>query len=326
MTTARVIRFEKTGGPEVLASATLDIAAPGAGEVLIRQEAIGLDFIDTYHRSGLYPVPLPAVPGLEAAGVIEAVGAGVTEFREGDRVAYPSGPMGAYASHRLFPVARLVKLPDGVDFEAAAALMLKAATVECLIRRTFRVEAGQTVLFHAAAGGVGLIACQWLKALGANIIGTVGSEEKAEIARAHGCTHTINYNTEDFVARVREITDGKGVPVVYDGVGKDTFMGSLDCLSRRGMMVSFGNATGPVAPFSPAILAQKGSLFLTRPTMMDYVATREDLELSTNAIFDAIKAGHITASVRQRFALEDAPEAHRALESRATTGQTILIP
>ncbi|WP_308911025.1 quinone oxidoreductase family protein [Pseudokordiimonas caeni] len=326
MTTARVIRFEKTGGPEVLASATVEIANPGAGEVLIRQEAIGLDFIDTYHRTGLYPVPLPAVPGLEAAGVIEAVGAGVTDFREGDRVAYPAGPMGSYASHRLFPAARLVKLPDGVDFEAAAALMLKGATVECLVRRAFRVEAGQTILFHAAAGGVGLIACQWLKALGANVIGTVGSEEKAEIARAHGCTHTINYNTEDFVARVREITDGKGVPVVYDGVGRDTFMGSLDCLSRRGMMVSFGNATGPVAPFSPAVLAQKGSLFLTRPTMMDYVATREDLELSTSTVFDAIKAGHITASVRQRFALEDAAEAHRALESRATTGQTILIP
>lgn len=326
MTTARVIRFEKTGGPEVLASATVEIANPGAGEVLIRQEAIGLDFIDTYHRTGLYPVPLPAVPGLEAAGVIEAVGAGVTDFREGDRVAYPAGPMGSYASHRLFPAARLVKLPDGVDFEAAAALMLKGATVECLVRRAFRVEAGQTILFHAAAGGVGLIACQWLKALGANVIGTVGSEEKAEIARAHGCTHTINYNTEDFVARVREITDGKGVPVVYDGVGRDTFMGSLDCLSRRGMMVSFGNATGPVAPFSPAVLAQKGSLFLTRPTMMDYVATREDLELSTSTVFDAIKAGHITASVRQRFALENAAEAHRALESRATTGQTILIP
>jgi len=326
MITANIIRIEAAGGPEVLAPATVTLPAPGEGEVLIRHVAIGLDFIDTYHRTGLYPVAYPAVPGLEAAGVVEAVGPGVSAFREGDRVAYPGGPMGSYASHRLFPAARLVHLPDSVDFETAAALMLKACTVESLIRRVFRVEAGQTVLFHAAAGGVGLIACQWLAALGVTVIGTVGSDDKAALARQHGCAHTINYRTEDFVARVKEITGGKGVPVVYDGVGKDTFEGSLDCLSRRGMMVSFGNATGPVAPFSPGLLAQKGSLFLTRPTLMDYIATREDLEASTAAVFAALKAGHIKASINQRFPLAEAAAAHTALESRVTTGQTILIP
>lgn len=323
---SHAIVMEKVGGPDVLNWSSRSLDAPGAGEVRLRQTAIGLNFIDTYHRTGLYPLPLPAVPGLEAAGVVEAVGEGVTSFKVGDRAAYPAGPVGAYAEERNFPAAKLVKLPDGVSDEDAAALMLKACTVEYLIFRTFAVKPGDTVLFHAAAGGVGLIACQWLKALGVTTIGTVGSDAKAELARAHGCHHTINYASEDFVARVMEITNGEGVPVVYDSVGKDTFRGSLEVLKRRGTLVTFGNATGPVDPFSPGLLAQKGSLYITRPTLMDYVATREDLELCTGRVFDAIAKGHIKADINQRYALKDAAEAHRALEARETTGQTILLP
>ena len=320
------IVMKKTGGPEVLEWTSRSLESPDAGEVRIRQTAIGLNFIDTYHRTGLYPLPLPAVPGLEAAGVVEALGDGVTTFKVGDRVAYPAGPSGAYAEERNFPAAKLVKLPDDVSDEDAAALMLKACTVEYLIFRTFAVKPGDTVLFHAAAGGVGLIACQWLKALGVTTIGTVGSDAKAELARAHGCHHTINYATEDFVERVKDITNGEGVPVVYDSVGKDTFRGSLEVLKRRGTLVTFGNATGPVDPFSPGLLAQRGSLYITRPTLMDYVATRDDLELCTGRVFDAIAKSHIKADINQRYALKDTADAHRALEARETTGQTILTP
>ncbi|WP_417449114.1 quinone oxidoreductase family protein [Kordiimonas sp.] len=323
---SQAIVMHKTGGPDVLEWSSRSLDAPAKGEVRIRHTAIGLDFIDTYHRTGLYPLPLPATPGLEAAGVIEALGDGVTGFKVGDRVAYPAGPVGSYANERNFPAARLVHLPDSVNDEDAAALMLKACTVEYLIFRTYAVKAGDTVLFHAAAGGVGLIACQWLNALGVTVIGTVGSDAKAELARAHGCHHTINYTTENFPARVREITNGDGVPVVYDSVGKDTFMGSLDVLKPRGTMVTFGNATGAVEPFPPGLLAQKGSLFVTRPTLMDYVATRHDLELCTGRVFDAIAKGHIKADINQRYALKEAEAAHTALEARATTGQTILLP
>ncbi|WP_262692400.1 quinone oxidoreductase family protein [Kordiimonas aestuarii] len=323
---SHAIVMHKTGGPEVLEWSSRSRDAPAKGEVRIRHTAIGLNFIDTYHRTGLYPLPLPATPGLEAAGVIEAMGSGVEGFSVGDRVAYPAGPAGAYAQERNFPAARLVKLPDEVSDEDAAALMLKACTVEYLIFRTFAVKPGDTVLFHAAAGGVGLIACQWLKALGVTTIGTVGSDAKADLARAHGCQHTINYTREDFVERVQEITGGEGVPVVYDSVGKDTFKGSLEVLRRRGTLVTFGNATGPVEPFSPGLLALKGSLFVTRPTLMDYVATRDELELCTTRVFDAIANGHIKAEINQRYALKDAQAAHTALEARATTGQTILQP
>lgn len=320
------IVIDEVGGPDVLTWKQVSLDAPEAGEVTLRHTAIGLNFIDTYHRSGLYPMSKPGVPGLEAAGVVEAVGADVSGFKVGDRVAYPAGPIGAYAERRNFPASKLVRLPDAVSDEAAAALMLKACTVEYLIFRTYAVKAGDTVLFHAAAGGVGLIACQWLSALGVTVIGTVGSDEKAELAQANGCHHTINYTREDFTSRVMEITNGEGVPVVYDSVGKDTFTGSLNVLKRRGTLATFGNATGPVEPFSPALLAQKGSLFVTRPTLMDYTATRDELELCTGRVFDAIAQGHIKADINQRFALKEASDAHRALESRATTGQTLLLP
>ncbi|WP_417456347.1 quinone oxidoreductase family protein [Kordiimonas sp.] len=324
--TTNAIVIKEAGGPDVLCWQEVSLDAPKAGEVTLRHTAIGLNFIDTYHRTGLYLIPMPGVPGLEAAGVVEAVGDGVTGFEVGDRVAYPAGPIGAYAERRTFPAAKLIKLPDAVSDEDAAALMLKACTVEYLIFRTYAVKAGDTVLFHAAAGGVGLIACQWLSALGVTVIGTVGSDEKAELARANGCHHTINYAREDFTTRVMEITNGEGVPVVYDSVGKDTFMGSLNVLKRRGTLATFGNATGPVEPFSPGLLAQKGSLFITRPTLMDYTATRDELELCTGRVFDAIARGHIKADINQRFALKDAADAHRALEARTTTGQTLLMP
>ncbi|TNE65121.1 MAG: quinone oxidoreductase [Alphaproteobacteria bacterium] len=320
------IRFGKTGGPEVLEWARRDVAAPGPGEVRLRHTAIGVNYIDTYHRTGLYPVPLPAVPGLEAAGVITAVGDGVSQFKEGDRVAYPAGPLGAYAEERLMPAQRLMHLPDDVADDVAAALMLKGCTVEMLVERLYRVTPGETVLWHAAAGGIGTIACQWLSALGVTVIGTVGSEDKAEIARANGCTHTVLYRDEDFQAKVMDITDGKGVPVVYDSVGKATFEKSLNCLSRRGMMVTFGNATGPVPAVEPGLLAKKGSLFLTRPTLMDYVATREDLIISSRAVFSRLATGILKPAINQRFALRDAADAHRALEARETSGQTVLLP
>jgi NADPH2:quinone reductase len=274
----------ETGGPEVLKWQEVDVGDPGAGEILVRHTAVGLNYIDTYHRTGMYPVEPPFTVGLEGAGVVEALGAGVTTVSVGDRVAYAAPPMGAYAETRVMPAEKVVTVPDGVDDETAAAMMLKGMTTEYLLRRTYQVKAGDTILFHAAAGGVGLIACQWAKALGATVIGTVGTEEKAELARAHGCDHPILYTQEDFVERVKEITDGKGVPVVYDSVGKDTFMKSLDCLQPRGLLASFGQSSGSAGTFDPGILAAKGSLYLTRPTLMTYTATRPDLEESGRLI------------------------------------------
>ncbi|MEC7523284.1 MAG: quinone oxidoreductase [Myxococcota bacterium] len=321
----RAIRIHEHGGPEVMRLEDVDVGEPGPGEARVRHAAVGLNFIDTYHRTGLYPVSLPSGLGMEAAGVIEAVGEGVTELSPGQRVAYAAGPPGAYAEARVVAADRLVPLPNAVDDEAAAAAMLKGMTVEYLIRRTHRVSAGETVLLHAAAGGVGLVACQWLKHLGATVIGTVGSDEKAELARAHGCDHPIVYTREDFAARVRELVPG-GVPVVYDSVGAATFEASLDCLAPRGLMVSFGNASGKPPALEVGALAQKGSLFLTRPTLMTYVAARADLLESAAAVFDVIARGAVTIAIGQRFPLADAAEAHRALEDRATTGSTVLIP
>jgi len=320
------IRIHATGGPDVLSYDEVAVGAPGAGEARVRHTAIGLNYIDTYHRSGLYPLPMPAGIGQEAAGVVEAVGTGVDWVKPGDRVAYAGGATGAYATERVLPADKLVKIPDGVDDVTAATLMLKGLTVQYLFRQTHPLKAGDTILFHAAAGGVGLIACQWAKALGVTMIGTVGSDAKAELARAHGCAHTIVYTREDFVARVREITGGKGVPVVYDSIGKDTFPQSLDCLSPRGLFVSFGNASGPVAAFSLGLLAQKGSLFVTRPTLFAYANTRTALSAMAEDMFALVKAGKIKSEARQRFALKDAAEAHRTLESRGTTGATVLIP
>ncbi len=320
------IRIHQTGGPEVLCWEEVDVPAPAAGEATVRHQAVGLNFIDTYHRTGLYPLPLPAGIGLEGAGVVEAVGAGVSEVKVGDRVAYAGGPVGAYAEVRNIPAHRLLKLPDGIAFNTAAAMMLQGLTAAYLLRRTYRVQAGDAVLIHAAAGGVGLIACQWAKALGTTVIGTVGSPAKAELARAHGCDHVINYSTENFTQRVREITGGEGVPVVYDGVGKDTFMGSLDSLRPLGMMVAYGNASGPVPPFDVLLLSQKGSLFLTRPTIVHYTAKRADLEALGAELFDVVASGKVRIEVNQTYALKDAAQAHRDLEARKTTGSTILVP
>lgn len=326
MAKTHAIRFEATGGPEKLKWTEIELASPGAGEVLIRNNAVGLNYIDTYHRSGLYPMPLPSGIGLEGAAVVEAIGAGVSELRIGDRVAYASAPIGAYAERRVYPANRLVKLPDAIDDKRAAAMMLQGMTTEYLVRRTFPVKRGQTVLFHAAAGGVGLIACQWLNAIGATVIGTVGSPEKAKIAEAHGCHYVIDYRRENFTARVREITKGAGVPVVFDGVGKDTFMGSLDSLAPRGMLVSFGSASGAVPAFEPGILAAKGSLYLTRPTLVHYTATREDLLDSANALFEMVLKGAVKIEVHQTYPLKEAARAHVDLEARRTTGSTILLP
>jgi NADPH2:quinone reductase len=322
----RAIRIHQTGGPEVLQIEEITVGAPGAGQARIRQSAIGINYIDTYHRTGLYPLPLPTGIGLEGAGVVEAVGAEVTDLEAGDRVAYAGGPVGAYATERLIPADRLVKLPEGVSDQQGAAMMLKGMTVQYLIRSTYRVQSGDTVLFHAAAGGVGLIACQWLKALGVHVIGTVGSDEKAELAKAHGCEYPVVYTREDFVARVKEITGGKGVPVVYDSIGKDTFARSLDCLRPRGMMVLFGAASGPVPPFDTQTLAQKGSLFLTRPTLFAYTATREDLVVTATELFQAVIAGKVKIEVSRTYPLADAPRAHRDLEGRKTTGSLLLLP
>ena len=317
------IRIHETGGPEVLKWEQLDAGDPGPGQVRLRQEAAGLNFIDVYHRTGLYKQETPFTPGVEGAGIVDTLGPDVTSLKVGDRVAY-GGPIGGYAEVRLIPAERLVKLPDAISSEQAAAMMLQGMTAEMLLRRVYRVESGDTILVHAAAGGVGLILCQWAKALGATVIGTVGSDEKAELVRAHGCDHPIVYTRQEFVAEVDRITCGAKVPVVYDGVGRDTFMKSLDCLARRGMMVSFGNASGPVDPFPATILAQKGSLFLTRPTLYDYVFERADLEQSAHALFDVVASGKVKIEVKQRFPLRDAAEAHRALEARKTSGSTIL--
>ena len=320
-----VVKFHKTGGPEVLSVENALVGKPKRGEARVRHTAIGLNYIDTYHRSGLYPLPLPTGVGLEGAGVVEAVGAGVTHVKVGDRVAYAGGPPGAYAQERVMPANKLVKIPKGVSDEDAAAMMLKGLTVHMLVRRVYRVQKGETVVFHAAAGGVGLIACQWLKALGAKVIGTVGSDEKAKIAKAHGCQHTINYNKENFAERVREITKGRGVPVVYDSVGKDTFYGSLDCLQPRGLLTVFGNGSGPVSDVDVNVLA-KGSFYLTRPSIMVYSAMRSDLEAGAKELFAMVKSGKIKIDINQRYALADAAQAHKDLEARKTTGSTILMP
>ena len=324
---SRVVRIHVTGGPEVLRLDDLDAGRPGRGELLLRQTAIGVNFIDTYHRTGLYPLPtLPHALGQEAAGVVEEVGEGVTGLAKGARVAYAAGTPGAYAERRVVAAARLVPLPDDIDDRAAAGMMLRGMTAEYLIRRTFKVEPGMWVLFHAAAGGVGAIACQWLKHLGARVIGTVGSDAKAERARREGCDEVIVYTREKFPERVRAITGGAGVPVVYDSVGKATFEGSIDCLARRGTLVAFGNASGAAPPFDPLVLSRKGSLYLTRPTLMDYTATREELLASAAALFDVVRRGAVRITVGQEFPLAKAADAHRALESRNTVGSTVLIP
>jgi NADPH2:quinone reductase len=321
----KVIRFEQTGGPEVLKHQDIELPPPAAGQVRVKHTAIGVNFIDIYHRSGLYPVPLPSGIGLEAAGVIEALGEGVTTLKKGDRVAY-AGTLGAYAEANNVPADKLVKLPEGVSDEVAAAAMLKGMTAQYLLKRTYPVQRGQTIVFHSAVGGVGLIACQWAKHLGATVIGTVGSDDKAELARVHGCAHVLNTRKDDWAKRVRDITGGEGVPVVYDSVGKDTWSGSLDCLAVRGMLVSFGNSSGAVPAFEPGILSAKGSLYLTRPTLFHYTRTREELQQTTDDLFDVIASGAVKIAINQRFKLADARAAHEALHSRATTGATVLLP
>ncbi|MXY23159.1 MAG: quinone oxidoreductase [Acidobacteria bacterium] len=322
---AHAIRIHENGGPEVLRWEAVDVPDPGPGEAVVRQTASGLNFIDVYFRTGLYPAPqMPLTIGNEGSGVVEAVGDGVTEVAVGDRVAYCMS-LGSYAERRVIAARLLVRVPDAISNEAAAAAMLKGCTVQYLIRRTHAVQAGEAVLFHAAAGGVGLIACQWLKHLGATVIGTVGTREKAELARAHGCDHPVVYTEEDVVERVKDITGGKGVPVVYDSVGKDTFRASIDCLQPRGLMVSFGNASGAVEAFAPAVLAAKGSLFLTRPTLASYTATRAELEETTAELFDVIGRGIVKIEVHQTYPLERAADAHRDLEARRTTGSSVLL-
>jgi NADPH2:quinone reductase len=323
---SHAIRIHETGGPDKFKWEEVDVGDPGKGEILLRQTAVGVNFIDVYHRTGLYKVPLPSGIGSEGAGVVEKIGPGVTDLKPGDRVAYASGPLGSYAEARLYPAERAIKLPDGISDRQAGAMMLQGMTVEYLIRRTYPVKAGQTVLLHAAAGGVGLIASQWLKHLGATVIGTAGSPEKMALAKAHGCAHVIDYHKEDVAKRVREITGGKGVPVAYDSVGKDTFQATLDSLSPRGMFVSFGNSSGPVPAFEPIILAGKGSLYITRPTLMAYVATRQELVDSAQALFDVVLKGAVKIEVNQTFPLKEAAQAHRDLEARKTTGSTILLP
>lgn len=321
---SKAIRIEQAGGPEVMQWVDVDVGAPGPGEVRLRHVAVGVNYIDTYHRGGLYPLPLPTGLGTEAAGIVEAVGDGVTHVKDGDRVAYAGGPLGAYAEVRIMPAALLLRLPERIDFVTAAAMMLKGLTTQYLLRQTYPVQAGETILLHAAAGGVGLIASQWARALGATVIGTVGSDEKVELARAHGCTHVINYRRENFAQRVRELTDGRGVPVVYDGVGKDTFIGSLDSLAPRGLMVSFGNASGAVPPFAPLDLMTRGSLYITRPKLAHYTATREALEAAANDLFDVVASGAVRIGEPRRYALADAAQAHRDLQARQTTGSTVL--
>jgi len=320
------IRVHEYGGPEVLTWEEVEVGDPGPGEVRIRQTAIGLNFIDVYGRTGLYPQgELPFVPGMEGAGVVTAVGAGVRDLKVGRRVAY-AGPIGGYAEERLIAADRVVRIPEGVSDETAAAIMLKGMTAQYLLRRTYKVGPDTSLLFHAAAGGVGMIACQWAASLGATVIGTVGSAGKALIARSHGCTHVINYREEDVVTRVKDYTKGEGVDVVYDSIGKDTFPASLDCLKRRGMWVSFGQASGPVPEFRINLLAQKGSLFATRPALGDYIATRKELVATANDLFGVIAKGKVRIAVNQTYPLQEAERAHRELEGRMTTGSTLLIP
>src|ERR1051325_2487665 len=322
----KAIRFDNTGGPEVLELQDVDLPSPARGQVRVKHTAIGVNFIDTYHRSGLYPIPLPSGLGLEAAGSVEALGEAVTSLKLGDRVGYCSGPIGAYAEANNVPADRVVKLPDGVSEETAAASLLKGMTAQYLLKRTFPVKRGDTILFHAAAGGVGLIACQWAKHLGVTVIGSVGSNDKVSLARENGCAHVLNTREEDWVKRTRQLTGGKGVPVVYDSIGKDTWAGSLDCLAVRGFMVSFGNASGAVPAFEPGILSAKGSLYLTRPTLMHYTRTREELQETADDLFAVISSGAVKIAVHQRFKLSEARAAHEALHSRKTTGATVLTP
>jgi NADPH2:quinone reductase len=317
------IRIHAPGGPEALIWDEVDVGEPGPDQVKIRQAAAGLNFIDVYHRTGLYPQQMPFTPGVEGAGTVESVGERVANLKAGDRVAY-AGPLGGYAEERLIEADRLVKLPNEIAFDQAAAMMLQGMTARMLLRAVYPVKDGDTILVHAAAGGVGLILCQWASALGATVIGTVSTEEKAELARAHGCAHPILYTKQDFATEVDKLTAGQKLPVVYDSVGKATFMKSLDCLRPRGLMVSFGNASGPVEPFSPLVLSQKGSLFLTRPTLFNYIATRPELDQAANDLFDVVRSGKVKIEVKQRFPLAEAAEAHRALEARKTTGSTIL--
>ena len=322
----KAIRFAKTGGPEVLSLHDVELPAPAPGQVRVRHSAIGLNFIAPYQRSGLYQVALPSGLGLEAAGTVEALGEGVAGLKLGERVGYCTGPIGAYAEANNVPADRVVKLPAGVSDEIAAACLLKGMTAQYLLKRTFRVEPGQTILFHSAAGGVGLIAGQWAKHLGARVIGTVGSDDKIELAKAHGHDQVLNLRMDEWVARVRELTGGEGVPVVYDSVGKDTFAGSLDCLAVRGTLVSFGNSSGPVPAFEPSILSAKGSLYLTRPTLFHYTRTPRELQETAADLFAVIASGAVKIEINQRFALKDARAAHEALHSRKTTGATVLIP
>jgi NADPH:quinone reductase len=321
----RAVRYHKQGGPEVMQVDEVEVGEPGKGQVRIRHTAIGVNFVDTYQRSGLYPMQTPAVAGNEAAGVVLALGPGVKGLKKGDRIAYTGLP-GSYCDERLVPADRMVKVPKGISDEQAASMMLKGMTVHYLIFSTFKVRKGDTVLWHAAAGGVGLIACQWLKKLGVTTIGTVGSEEKAQLARAHGCKHVVNYSSENFVERVKEITKGKKVPVVYDSVGKTTWEGSLDCLQPRGLMVSFGNASGPVAPVNLGILSTKGSLYVTRPTLNTHIASRADLVKRSNDLFNVVKSKKVKIETTARYKLADAANAHRDLEGRKTTGSVVLIP
>jgi NADPH:quinone reductase len=322
---AKAVRYHKQGGPEVLQLDDVAVGDPGPGQVRIRHTAIGVNFVDTYQRSGLYPMQLPAVAGNEAAGVVDAVGSGVNDLKKGDRVAYTGLP-GSYCEVRVVPADRMVKLPEGVSDEQAASMMLKGLTVHYLIHSTYPVKKGETVLWHAAAGGVGLIASQWLKALGVTTIGTAGSDDKTALAKAHGATHVVNYSKENFVERVKALTEGKGVPVVYDGVGKATWDGSLDCLRPRGLIVSFGNASGPVPPVNLGILSTKGSLYVTRPTLATHIATRSDLVDRSNALFDVVKSGKVKIETTKKYKLADAQQAHRDLEGRKTTGSIVLVP
>ncbi|HUL00729.1 MAG TPA: quinone oxidoreductase [Nitrospirota bacterium] len=320
------IQFYKNGGPEVLELKEVAVGDPGPGEVRVHHMACGINMIDVYQRTGLYKIPLPSGAGTEGSGVVEAVGIGVTHVKPGDRVAYAGGPLGAYSEVRIMPADRLCILPASLSFEQGAAMMLKGLTAQYLLRRTYKVQPGDTVLFHAAAGGVGLIACQWLKALGATVIGTAGSDEKCELAQNHGADYCINYRKDKFAERVKEITKGAGLPVVYDSVGKETFMESLDCLRPLGLMVSFGNSSGPVSPFELAVLSQKGSLYVTRPTLATYTAKRQDLEAMSKDLFDIVTSGKVKIEIGQRYELTNASQAHRDLESRKTTGSSILIP
>ena len=323
---AMAIRVHEAGGPEVLRWEDVEVGDPGPGEALVSHTAVGLNYIDVYQRSGLYPLEFPFVLGLEAAGIVEALGPGVADLRVGDRVAYASMPLGAYSEKRVIAADRLVALPDEITDGVAAAMMLQGMTAQYLLRRTYSVKPGDVILFHAAAGGVGLIACQWAKHLGATVIGTVGSEEKAELAKNFGCDHTIIYTQEDFPERVKDITGGAGVPVVYDSVGRDTFEGSLDCLRRFGMLVSFGQSSGKITAFDPGVLAAKGSLYLTRPTLFDYIRERQDLGATAGDLFDVVRNGAVRIEVKQTYPLNEAARAHRDLEARRTTGSTVLIP